>query len=669
MKKLFLTLALAFIAPLAALGQGGTPPGGYNAAQSSGASAAGATNALGGLNAKGFGAIGNTQYVGNCTVSVGNPDINCTASVFKSTDVGLRANCNIPTNGTHFTPGSVILTFVSATHVKLNSNSTANNASDFCEWGTDDQTAFAALNTAWNANVKGIPGQPPTYQGIPTGPAVAYIPTSMYMVDSSTNGLFNLASSQQAGAAILGDAAAATQLISSDSPASAGNNGFFVGCASGATGLVIKNIQFNGFFIGGAASGLNLNCAHSTENLTVANMQSQGFTTSAPFGYELNLNTQQNNTGFGCNSCGGEVHFGGSSNNAAGNFFLSNVLAGNLGLGFRAVNYFVDECGIAAFCSGFINVQDFWSQGSVFTGTPSGAAVNCDATSTLHFDGGMVAVFGTDTNVNGLLESNGCRVNATDTRFVGSGAGFAVNNTGNTAGGFFDLGGNRIQMLVLGSSGTETASAATINTTTNPTTQCPVGGTVDAQGFVPAGYNGTNMPITANSATSITYTANVSGLGATTTGQLYCNYSPGNTVGYTGVLPIFPLSVGSLTQLGGQQVTQGVKPTFAVTGFGTSPTVTVQTGSTDIAGAVTITAGTAPAALGTFTLTFSRALGVNPAVCTFTLLNGTGSWNALAQEPIVQTPTTTSIIANWADNSVVLTAASTYGFNWSCYGK
>ncbi len=145
------------------------------------------------------------------------------------------------------------------------------------------------------------------------------------------------------------------------------------------------------------------------------------------------------------------------------------------------------------------------------------------------------------------------------------------------------------------------------------------------------------------------------------------------TLGFTGgIVPTFNLVPNALTQLGGRQIVRGLAPTFAVTGFGTGPTVTIGTGSSDAAGSVLITAGTAPGSSGTFTLTFSTATGAygtNPPACIFGLLNGTGSWNALAQEPVIQTPTTTSVVGNWADNSVPLTAASTYGFVWSCYGK
>ena len=156
------------------------------------------------------------------------------------------------------------------------------------------------------------------------------------------------------------------------------------------------------------------------------------------------------------------------------------------------------------------------------------------------------------------------------------------------------------------------------------------------------------------------------------TGTLPCSLATLAQSFSSGVFPVFPLATGSTTQLGGRQTVSGTAPTFAVTGFGTGPTVTVGAGSTDAAGSVLITAGTTPGSSGTFTLTFSTiagAYGTNPPVCIFGLQNGTGSWNALAQEPVIQTPTTTSVVGNWADNSVPLTAASTYGFIWSCYGK
>lgn len=152
----------------------------------------------------------------------------------------------------------------------------------------------------------------------------------------------------------------------------------------------------------------------------------------------------------------------------------------------------------------------------------------------------------------------------------------------------------------------------------------------------------------------------------TTANYLTCAFSGG-------ISPIFTLSTNATTQLGGRQIVAGTAPTFAVTGFGTSPTITIQTGSTDAAGAVTITAGTTPGSSGTFTLTFtttiSGAYGTNPPVCIFGLVNGTGSWNALAQEPIITSSATTAVSVNWADNSIALTAGQTYGFVWSCYGK
>jgi hypothetical protein len=238
--------------------------------------------------------------------------------------------------------------------------------------------------------------------------------------------------------------------------------------------------------------------------------------------------------------------------------------------------------------------------------TPS---VSLDTTSTMYFVDSFLTPYDSDGgNANAIVLAGNAQVFATGSTFVGSAASAAV--AGPSTSRFFDLGGNLFFNQVAGVQ-----------------TQCT------AANIFTCGFSG-------------------------------------------GITPIFPLAPGATTQLGARQIvaagTGTGSPTFAVTGFGTGPTVAVQTGSTDAAGAALITAGTTPAATGTFTVTFSTvsgAYGTNPPVCTFTLVNGTGSWNALAQEPIIQTPTTTSVIANWSNNAVALTAASTYGFNWSCYGK
>jgi len=130
-----------------------------------------------------------------------------------------------------------------------------------------------------------------------------------------------------------------------------------------------------------------------------------------------------------------------------------------------------------------------------------------------------------------------------------------------------------------------------------------------------------------------------------------------------------------LTQFGMEKVTGrlmavGTVTTCAFTsGGGTSPSCAIDTGSTDLEGIITLTAGTTPAALGTITLTFSATYGTNKPPCVYTLSNnGTGAWNARGTI-IDQTPSTSSDLFNWDNNGTSLTGASTYKINYWCGAK
>lgn len=140
-----------------------------------------------------------------------------------------------------------------------------------------------------------------------------------------------------------------------------------------------------------------------------------------------------------------------------------------------------------------------------------------------------------------------------------------------------------------------------------------------------------------------------------------------------GLFATFPLPPDALTQLGARQIVSGTAPTCSVTGAGSTATCTVDTGGTDASGKLTITAnGSGIAALGTFTLTFttaSGAYGTNGTACTGNFMNGTGTWNARAGSPIFTTLGTTTQVANWDNNAVVLTSGSTYKVTYGCYGQ
>lgn len=181
-----------------------------------------------------------------------------------------------------------------------------------------------------------------------------------------------------------------------------------------------------------------------------------------------------------------------------------------------------------------------------------------------------------------------------------------------------------------------------------------------------------DVEVSANGSSSYCFNAAAVG-GILDMGNNQCILAGSATIYASGsVHTQFNLVTGAITQLGGRQlVSSNVNPTVVPAGFGTGGTCTVQTNSTDAAGAVICTAGTAAGSSGTIQLQFTTVdggLGTNPPICTWNLQNGTGTWSTLAQEPVLSSITTTGVIANWANNAIGLTSGDTYGFNWSCYG-
>jgi hypothetical protein len=118
--------------------------------------------------------------------------------------------------------------------------------------------------------------------------------------------------------------------------------------------------------------------------------------------------------------------------------------------------------------------------------------------------------------------------------------------------------------------------------------------------------------------------------------------------------------------------TANLKPTVAVAaGFGTTPTIALDAGSTDNAGIVTVTAGTTPGATGSVTVTFGTlngAYGTNTPTVVITPLDGTGAWDTGITWKLTACSTTAFTVAfkNAATN---FTAASTYRFSYHVIGK
>lgn len=131
----------------------------------------------------------------------------------------------------------------------------------------------------------------------------------------------------------------------------------------------------------------------------------------------------------------------------------------------------------------------------------------------------------------------------------------------------------------------------------------------------------------------------------------------------------FPLQLNTVSQLGGQQTVNGNTPSgCSVTGNGTS-TCAFDTGSTDIAGHITITAAGTTTAVGLVSFSFSQTYGNNSTTCSANYQSGTGTWAIGAIPPIFITDTTAGASFNINNAGTNLTAASTYKVNYTCYGQ
>jgi len=547
---------------------------------------------------------------------------------FQTTDVGKFIACVYASGAQSVTVGTTITARNSATSVSISANDNGAGNTESCVWYSNkaDTAIRAAILAATPTNTaSGDPNNKPTLGNSGT----AYCPAGGYAVtvNAVAGALLTFAGTGSSiGPNFIGEGKTKCNiypLADSTDPGGPTLINLFNSSHSVIGGFSIDGLGFAFPFthpIVGLTSVQNARIYDVEITNISANMSNLGtidFTNSTMILGE-NIFVQGASTGKNDFACG----FGGTSSSHFKNLTCSNhnqtaffgsgggVLRGVAGdNGVVIENATFDECGSATNdCTIFVAGYANFYGGWIGVGNSNRSAMNVDATSRVWISNINCGQFGS-TNVvsNCMTIASGGEVNATmsDLRGNGSGANGVV-VTGPAGAKFFDMGGNKYRNCV----------------------------------------------------------------SAVCTDVSLANWT---TMGFTGgITPIFPLATNATTQLGARQTVTGIAPTFAVTGFGTGPTITVQTGSTDAAGAVTITAGTTPGSSGTFTLTFTTgngAYGTNPPVCIFGLVNGTGSWNALAQEPIVQTPTTTSVIANWADNSVALTATSTYGFVWSCYGK
>jgi hypothetical protein len=585
-------------------------------------------------NVRNFGAVGDAKSSNNCSFTNTTQTITNTDNPWLVSDIGKKlqaaASSGASIYGTPPTGTEVTITgFNSAGSITVNTVSGTTSVGT-CVWYTQQDTAtmFAAYTAADCGVQKAF--QPAYSSPTLCRPGSVFIPKGGYVVCGTIYNDILHAGNNTEGVSLKGESGTdiyvAPCFVPPNASASVGtlilaylNQGAEFGPFHiTGMGFLNTNLSANQYLFGTLSSGTSW-----IHDVTIGQWGTNQGSNAAAFGMVSGSGLSRIDNLQVQNAPGGDASIGCLWNNVGVDIFNSfcsnhfiNGLIINSGRRTPVGNHFVmhgfqgDECGTNGLACFQVQNSTINCLGCEFLNPGGGVgSLSLDTTSIAYFTESQVTTFNTDTgNASGVILAGNAQIFATGSDFNGNNASAAV--AGPNTSRFWDLGGNRFNNQVAG-----------------VLTPCTI--------------------------------ANI----------FTCGFSGG-------VTPTFPLASGSTTQLGNRQTvatgTGTASPTFAVTGFGTGPTVTIEAGSTDAAGSVTITAGTTPTAIGTFTVTFSTVAGVygtNPPVCTFTLVNGTGSWNALAQEPIIQTKTTTSVVANWSNNAVNLTAASTYGFNWSCYGK
>ncbi len=585
------------------------------------------------FNWQNYGAKGDTQHIiDGVTAGGGGHTVTSVSAPFLAADVGKKIVCVAGGNATPLMPISTITVFNSTSSVTTNGTDAGAASNLKCLWYTKDDTAsILAANNAAAPAIASIDPNVGKTLGTPAG--TGYCPPGGYAVSGR---IFSMAGTgNSVGPSLKGDPGKNHCIIYPLPGMVDPNDGFPVLISNYNTvgfdmeDITIDGDGFAGFNFGHPVVGVLSSQQFTVKRLKITNLSSNGASVGTlEFNASANGSTEDifiqggggTGTDYACSFRNGTSEILNrrltcSNHNqnllVDGNGATPRSVFGDNGI--TCIGCLIDECdGGTVNCAvisngGLLNVHDStFMQGS----SAANYALQVDGTSRAYLTNVSCGVFGSiATTSNCMTIASGGEVGATMSDLRGNGAsGVAVN--GPSTAKFYDLGYNKYR-------------------------------------------NSNNGVIT-----------------DLTAANMFTN-------GFTGgVFPVFPLAIAATTQLGMRQFVQGTAPTFAVTGFGTGPTVTVGTGSTDAAGSVLITAGTTPGSSGTFTLTFSTvagAYGTNPPACVFGLQNGTGSWGNQSQAPAVTSPLTTSVAASWnnfvSGTATALTAASTYGFTWSCYGK
>lgn len=497
-----------------------------------------------GFNVRNYGAKGDTQ-TSNVGVTNGTTTVTCANCAFTSADVGKTIFAHTPLSAEAFNSLTTISSVTNGTTIIVSQAAAVSSSGMTLVWGHLDDTAVSAAVTAFNAAIKGVAGNGSL--GVITASPVLYFPAGNYLLCTTLNGSAIAVAnfSQLDGYAVIGDGpdqSIVTAGSGAGCPVQNNNAGMLLDARSGNGS--VRDITFDGAYNVGTAGAVAVSFAGAAVHLERVNVlrwntrQNIAALLSSSGIYMDVVTVLNNGKGFVCQACNGEIYksiFSNNQNNP--NLTISNVIGLNFGNGLHIINSIVDECGSQANgCTQIINSNDVWLAGGAYFSTNSGQSINVDGTSFVHMNGGIAGVFGADSNSTGLAIQAGGVVQASDVRFVSSGTGKCINNSGR----FQDNGGNTCENMFQIASGTSTGTTAVL-TLTNVgaavNTNCSIGDALMVQGAGVVGYNGYYPAgaITATSATTLTYTTAGSNLGAAGAGgTAYCR----NLQTFTGTLPV-----------------------------------------------------------------------------------------------------------------------------------
>jgi hypothetical protein len=483
------------------------------------------------VNVKAFGALGDTQSSNVGVVTTGNPDVNCANCTFTSADIGKTGNVMGGLgSGSFFAGNPTITTIVSATHVQM-SIAAGGNITGFWLWGHIDDTAILNAATVFYAKLKNSVPQADNYLGPPvTTPPTLYFPAGNYQTCNIPSGLINPPASY--GMQIIGDAVQESVISQCGNPTVPASGGILLNLFGNAAGALVRNLTFNASFSVDGPGTPTINVAGSANVIRdVVCSKSQQTCLNVAGSAEIIENFEGNSSFINviCQGCTQTEFYNSGASNGNSNLQVINALGtGNNG-GVRFFGGFWDECGGPP-CQRVVNSNDVWFIGTAIFGVTTSMSV--DGTSYVHLSSVTCGPFGNDNNSGCLTLAAGGTVEASDTRFIGSGTGAPIANSGS----LLDNGNNTTAQQFPVASGSSVTTTATLTASQNaPNAACAVGDTILVTGVNVAGYNGLfNAAVTAVGATTISYTTPGSGLGAATAGgYFYCQ----NILNFTGNLP------------------------------------------------------------------------------------------------------------------------------------